>query len=134
MSSPQTTYPIVMCEKDKGETIMHLFFRLCIYCSLPLLLSSCNTSPSSAFSTSALPASFTTENILKVHQGMSSEEIMKLFGEPKSVRSAVCGGLTGQSWSCTTWKYGDPPYDNASFTFSGDHGSYRLNSFDIDRD
>ncbi|MCW9014471.1 MAG: hypothetical protein OQL06_11870 [Gammaproteobacteria bacterium] len=65
---------------------------------------------------------------------MSSDEILTLFGTPKSVSSAVCGGLTGTTWKCTTWKYGDLFYDNASFTFSGDHGSYRLNSFDIDRD
>ena len=65
---------------------------------------------------------------------MSSDEILKLFGEPKSVRSSVCGGLVGDSWRCTTWEYGDFPYDNAKFTFSGEHGSYKLNGFDIKRD
>lgn len=88
----------------------------------------------SSFSSSSLPATFTTENILKVHQGMSSDEILSLFGEPKSVRSAICGGSTSRTWRCTTWEYGDPPYDNAKFTFSGEHGSYRLNDFDIERD
>ena len=112
---------------------MRLFITLCFYCLMPFSLSSCVTSSSNTFSTSALPASFTTENILKVHQGMSSDEIMKLFGEPKSVRSAICG-MSPNQWTCTTWKYGDAPYDNASFTFNGEHGSYRLNNFDIDRD
>ena len=82
---------------------------------------------------SALPSSFTTKNIMKVHQGMSSDEILKLFGEPKSISSAVCGRAPNQ-WTCTTWKYGNSPYDNASFTFSGKHGSYALNNFDVDRD
>lgn len=85
-------------------------------------------------STSALPASFTTKNILMVHQGMSSDQVLALFGEPKSVKSAVCGGLYGDTWKCTTWKYGDFPYDRAEFTFSGEYGSYRLNNFDIHRD
>ena len=112
---------------------MRCFVTLCIYCLILFSISSCATSSSSSFDTSALPSSFTTENILKVHQGMSSDEILTLFGEPKSVRSAICGMLPNQ-WTCTTWKYGDSPYGNASFTFNGDHGSYRLNNFDIDRD
>ena len=65
---------------------------------------------------------------------MSSDEILKLFGKPKSVNSSICGGLRGKSWQCTTWKYGKFPNDNASFTFSGTHGSYKLNDFDINRD
>ena len=56
------------------------------------LLSACATSP---FST--LPSSFTTENVMKVHQGMSSNKILKMFGTPKSVSQAVCGANTGQS-------------------------------------
>ena len=92
------------------------------------LLASCET-----MSMSALPSSFSTENIMKLHQGMSSDEILALFGEPKSIRSSICGRAPNQ-WSCTTWEYGDPPYDNASFTFSGEHGSYILNNFDVDRD
>ncbi|SMN15181.1 hypothetical protein CRYPA_1291 [uncultured Candidatus Thioglobus sp.] len=93
-----------------------------------LSLSSCAINP-----LSALPSSFTTKNIMKVHQGMSSGEILTLFGEPKSIRSAVCGRVPDQ-WICTTWEYGDFPYDNASFKFSGEHSSYILNNFDVDRD
>lgn len=101
-----------------------LFFTLLA----PLLLTSCET-----MSMSALPSSFSTENIMKVHQGMSSDEILALFGEPKSISSAVCG-MSPNQWNCTTWEYGDPPYDSASFTFTGEHGSYILNNFDVDRD
>ncbi len=85
-------------------------------------------------STSALPSSFTTENIMKVHQGMSSSEILKMFGTPKSVGQAVCGADTGRAWTCTTWEYGEFPYDRASFTFGGDNPtSLILNNFKIDR-
>ncbi len=83
---------------------------------------------------SALPKSFTTKNIMKVKQGMSSEEILKMFGEPKNIGQSVCGGATGKTWTCTTWEYGDTSCGNAKFTFSGQPGTYKLNSFDVDRD
>jgi hypothetical protein len=95
---------------------------------ISLLLASCET-----ISMSTLPSSFTTANVMKVHSGMNSGEILQLFGEPKSIRSAVCGKDPNQ-WTCTTWKYGESPYDSASFTFSGEHGSYILNNFDADGD
>ena len=107
---------------------MHIVSFLSLLFVATLSLSSCVTNP-----LSALPSSFTTKNIMNVHQGMSSDEILALFGEPKSIRSAVCGRAPDQ-WTCTTWEYGDSPYDNASFTFSGEHGSYILNNFDVDRD
>jgi hypothetical protein len=84
---------------------------------------------------STLPTSFSTDNIMKVHQGMSSDEILKMFGKPKSVSQAVCGSDTGHAWTCTTWEYGAFPYDRASFTFSGDDPkNLKLNNFKVDRD
>ncbi len=84
---------------------------------------------------STLPTSFSTDNIMKVHQGMSSDEILKMFGKPKSVSQAVCGADTGHTWTCTTWEYGAFPYDRASFTFSGDDPkNLKLNNFKVDRD
>ena len=88
-----------------------------------LLLGSC----------SALPSTFTTENIMRVHQGMSSDEILALFGKPESISASVCGRPPDQ-WTCTTWKYGEFPYERASFTFSGEHDSLRLNNFEVNRD
>lgn len=83
---------------------------------------------------SELPSSFTTENIMKVHQGMSSNEILKTFGTPKNVSQSTCGTSTSQPWNCTTWEYGKFPYDRASFTFAGDTpDSLILNNFKIDR-
>lgn len=83
---------------------------------------------------SELPSTFTTENIMKIHQGMNSSEILKIFGTPKSVSQSVCGASTNQPWNCTTWEYGKFPYDRASFTFSGNTpDSLVLNNFKIDR-
>lgn len=101
-------------------------FKHTTYLLLFLALSACST----------LPGSFTTENVMKIHQGMSSDEILKMFGNPKKVSQAVCGTQTGHPWNCTTWSYGggDYPYDSASFTFSGDTpDSLILNNFNIDK-
>jgi len=80
-----------------------------------------------------LPRSFTAENVIRINQGMSSDEIARLFGTPKSVRQAVCGASTGRSWTCTTWEYGEFPYDRASFTFGSEGGSLVLNNFEVHR-
>ena len=76
---------------------------------------------------------FTSENVLKVHQGMSSNKILEMFGAPRNVSQAVCGASVGKPWACTTWEYGDVPYEWASFTFAGRSGSLILNSFDVHR-
>ncbi len=102
---------------------MRLLVTLCLVSLISLSLSSC----------SALPMTFTTENIMKVHQGMSSDEILKMFGKPKNIAVRVCGKPPNQ-WTCTTWEYGEPPYDHARFRFSGDHDSLKLNDFEVDRE
>lgn len=79
-----------------------------------------------------LPRAFTTETIMKVHQGMGSDEILALFGQPRNFNVSICGRSPDQ-WMCTTWEYGEFPYDRASFTFSGDHNSLILNNFNVDR-
>jgi hypothetical protein len=104
-------------------------FTSSYFLSLILLsLASCSDLPSN----SALPSKFSTENIMKVHQGMSSNEILALFGEPEKIRAAVCGRPPDQ-WTCTTWEYGEFPKKRASFTFSGEHDSLKLNNFEVDR-
>ena len=97
---------------------------------ISLFLVSCET-----ISTSAFTSTFTSEKVMKIHQGMTSEEIVELFGEPRSISTGICGAAHGQSWTCTTWNYGDFPslHNNASFTFQGEHGHYRLNDFRIYR-
>ena len=68
-----------------------------------LALSSCST----------LPETFSTENVMKIHQGMSSDEILTLFGKPKNFSVSVCGKSPNQ-WTCTTWEYGEFPYDRSN--------------------
>jgi hypothetical protein len=83
-------------------------------------------------SCSGLPSTFTTEKVMRVHQGMSSNEILTLFGEPKTISVNICGRPPDQ-WTCTTWRYGEFPYDRASFTFSGEHDTLLLNNFEVER-
>ena len=105
---------------------MRIITILCFVSFIPLTLSSC----------SSLPEAFSTENLMKVHQGMSSDKVLKLFGKPKNFNVSVCGKPPNQ-WTCTTWKYGGHTEfsdDTASFTFSGKHGSLKLNNFDVDKE
>ena len=92
-------------------------------CAIALGVGGCSTPPTS----------FTTQNVTNVHQGLGSDEILKMFGTPKNVRQDVCGASTGESWSCTTWEYGEFPNDRASFTFAEDGGTLILNNFDVQR-
>lgn len=101
---------------------MRIFTTLSFLGLISLSLNSC----------SELLSKFSTENIMKVHQGMSSDEILAQFGEPENISVAVCGRSPDQ-WTCTTWEYGNFPYERASFTFSGEHDSLKLNNFNINR-
>ena len=76
---------------------------------------------------------FTTENIMKVHQGIGSNRILEMFGAPKNVSQSVCGASVGKPWTCTTWEYEDDSLESAVFTFSGSSGSLVLNNFDVRR-
>lgn len=100
-----------------------LFSGLGVVCASVVFTGGCAT----------LPRSFTAENVVSINQGMSSDEIARMFGNPKSVRQAVCGASTGRSWTCTTWEYGEFPYDRASFTFGSEGGSLVLNNFEVHR-
>jgi len=109
--------------KNIGTINMRIFIILSFLSIVTLSIASCST----------LPSTFSTETIMKVHQGMSSDEILELFGKPKNISASVCGRSPNQ-WTCTTWEYGEFPYDRASFTFSGEHDSLILNNFKVDRD
>jgi hypothetical protein len=102
---------------------MRIFTILSLLSLMSLLIVSCSS------------IKFSTENVLKVHQGMSSDEILALFGKPKNIGVSVCGQPPNQ-WTCTAWEYGGGDFDfgRASFTFSGEHDSLILNNFDVDRD
>jgi hypothetical protein len=83
--------------------------------------------------TQEMPLSVNTENIMKIHEGMASNRILEMFGTPNNVRQSVCGAAVGRPWTCTTWEYGEAPYEWASFTFSGGSGALILNSYEVQR-
>jgi hypothetical protein len=76
---------------------------------------------------------FTTENIMQVHAGMSSESVLKLFGPPRDVSFASCGAAVGKPWNCTTWDYKDEASNRASLTFASRDGGLVLNDYHIYR-
>ena len=82
---------------------------------------------------STLPRGFTTENIMKVRAGMTSGEIVQLFGNPKSISSTTCGAGAGKPWQCIIWRYGEFAYQSASFYFNREGDTLYLSSFDINR-
>lgn len=105
---------------------MRIITVLCFVSFISLTLSSC----------SSLPEAFSTDNVMKIHQGMSSDKILTLFGKPRNFDVSVCGKAPNK-WTCTTWEYGGHTEfsdDSASFTFSGNHGSLKLNNFNVNRD
>ena len=115
---------------------MSRFIRIPFICFISLSLSSCSTLPIDSLAEdnmgvhqeirSSNSTNFTSENIMKVRQGMSSNEILAMFGEPKSVDV--------DSYS-TTWRYTyeEMPFFRARFRFSGEHDSLTLDDFSIDR-
>jgi hypothetical protein len=78
-----------------------------------LLLSSCYASK------------FTIDNQMKLKVGMTSTEVIEIFGKPRKISAAVCGTGTGL-WNCITWYYGE-----RSLTFSDRGGVLYLNNWDM---
>lgn len=115
---------------------MRIYTTILFLCLTSLQLSSCITNEVSPISginpISNLPTTFTTENVMQVRQGMSSDDILTMFGEPKNIDVGICG--ISPKWTCTTWEYGKFPHNFALFTFSGNHGAMKLNNFEVKRD
>lgn len=90
-------------------------------------LSGCETSTQIAKATT----NFSTENVLKVREGMLEEEIVALFGYPDSVRSMTCSLRN----KCKAWEYEqDRPRVRAMFVFENVGNSWVIDDFDIRRD
>lgn len=66
-----------------------------------LLLSSC-------YASQFTPASkFTSNNVIKLKVGMTSSEVVAIFGKPMKTSAMTCGSATSNPWSCVIWFYGD---------------------------
>ncbi|MEE4243912.1 MAG: hypothetical protein V2I33_00795 [Kangiellaceae bacterium] len=76
--------------------------------------------------------SISTSDMLKLKPGLSSDDILEMFGEPMNIRVSGCGMGAGR-WQCTIWEYGDYGC-RGQFYFSTERDGLRLNSFDIERD
>ena len=82
-----------------------------------LLLSSCYTSR------------FTSDNAMKLKVGMTSSEVVAIFGKPMKTSAMTCGSGTPNPWSCIIWHYGD---FTPMFTFQqGEDGVLYLNSWNM---
>jgi hypothetical protein len=71
----------------------HLLIKVLII-SL-LLLSGCSASK------------FTSDNILKLKIGMTSTEVIEIFGKPIKTEANTCGAGVGKPWTCISWYYGE---------------------------
>lgn len=80
-----------------------------------LLLSSC------------YPLKFTSDNVLKLRVGMTSNEVIEIFEKPMKTKATTCGSATDNPWGCIIWYYGEyEPY----FVFSEIGGVLFLNSWE----
>ncbi len=82
---------------------------------------------------SALPSTFTDDNVMNLRPGIHSEAILKTFGKPKNVSVSGCGPESDR-WTCTIWEYGHYSCGSARFYFQTAGDQLILNSYDIDRD
>ena len=95
-----------------------------------ILLTSCTASELNSLS---FNSNFSTEKVMKLKNDMTSDEIVQMFGNPNSVRTAVCGKAHGQAWDCTFWEYGKYGSGYANFVFQKIGGKLIVNSFEVDR-
>jgi hypothetical protein len=80
------------------------FFRTLALLSAVLFLFSCAAGSSRSAKTEE-PTSFSRENIVKLRVGMTSEEVVEIFGLPLKTEANVCGETTASPWTCITWWY-----------------------------
>ncbi len=81
------------------------------------------------FLSSCYSTQFTQSNIMKLKVGMTSEEVIKIFGNPYKTEASTCGGAYGRPWRCIIWKYGEW---KPRLTFQTDsYGNLTLNSWDL---
>lgn len=85
--------------------------------------------------------SFTSDNVLTLKVGMTTTQIVALFGPPDRTRSTTCGTQTPSPWQCLIWEYELGPHPQGRYkstantnrlTFESSYTPPRLNSWDID--
>jgi hypothetical protein len=77
----------------KSGSNTRMLIKVSILCLL--LLSSCYASK------------FTSDNVMKLKIGMTSSEVINIFGKPLKTSATTCGASTSNPWPCIVWFYGD---------------------------
>ena len=50
---------------------------------------------------------FTSDNQMKLKPGMTSTEVIEIFGKPIKIDATTCGSATANPWTCIIWYYGE---------------------------
>ena len=84
---------------------------------------------------------FTNENVGRVRVGMSSEEVLGIFGEPDEQYVTKFGSSVGEEWNGRVWIYFTTldlrlmhakRYKKNMFVFSPTEGDMKLNHWEIE--
>ena len=108
----------------------HILMLLCI------LMTSCSYALKGANTT------FTSTNVMKLRIGMTTTEVVALFGAPDRIERSTCGGKTPSGpWPCIMWEYDvEQSYDGGlatmktnTVTFDANFDPPKLNNWTIER-
>jgi len=72
---------------------------------------------------------FTSDNVMKLKVGMTSFEVLTIFGKPMKTSATTCGSSSNNPWSCIIWYYGD--YKPMFIFQQGENGVLYLNSWNM---
>ena len=100
------------------------------------------TSASCVYAVNGANNTFTGANVMGLKVGLTTDEIVSVFGKPTRVKSLTCGGATQRGeWSCLIWEYDvEESYDGFittkktnTFRFNGEFNPPRLNDWQIEK-
>jgi hypothetical protein len=66
---------------------------------------------------------------MKLKVGMTSNEVIEIFGKPMKTGANTCGSSTSKPWTCIIWYYGD--YTPSLYFQQGADGILYLNSWNM---
>lgn len=124
---------------SRKYNLMILYFTVCVFfCSI--LLSGCGTTYRYSYPGHK---TFTEENIALLRVGMSSEQVLSIFGNPDEQYVGQFGADVGEKWNGRVWVYFtklDPRLKHAKrymknvFVFHPTEGDIRLNHWEIEKE
>lgn len=84
---------------------------------------------------------FTADKVLGLKVGLTTDQVVSLFGNPDRTQGTTCGTQTPSPWQCLIWEYDLGPHPRGRFQhssninrmyFSAEENPPRLNSWNID--